>query len=40
LHPWEPKDGQRYGAVSSYGADGVNAHTIIGMPVREEHDDF
>jgi mycobactin polyketide synthetase MbtC len=40
LHPWEPKDGSRYGAVSSYGADGVNAHTIIGMPAREEHDDF
>jgi mycobactin polyketide synthetase MbtC len=40
LHPWEPKDGIRYGAVSSYGADGVNAHTIIGMPVREEQDDF
>jgi mycobactin polyketide synthetase MbtC len=40
LHPWEAKDGNRYGAVSSYGADGVNAHTIIGLPVREEHDDF
>jgi mycobactin polyketide synthetase MbtC len=40
LHPWEPKDGSRYGAVSSYGAGGVNAHAIIGMPVREEHDDF
>jgi mycobactin polyketide synthetase MbtC len=40
LHQWESKNGNRYGAVSSYGAGGVNAHTIIGMPVREEHDDF
>lgn len=40
LAPWEPKSGHRYGAVSSYGAGGVNAHTIIGMPVREGHDDF
>ncbi len=39
LQPWEPKDGVRYGAVSSYGAGGVNAHTIIGMPVREGNDD-
>ncbi len=40
LQPWEPNGGNRYGAVSSYGAGGVNAHTIIGMPVREGHDDF
>ena len=40
LAPWEPKSGNRYGAVSSYGAGGVNAHTIIGMPVREGRDDF
>jgi mycobactin polyketide synthetase MbtC len=40
LQPWEPTSGHRYGAVSSYGAGGVNAHTIIGMPVREGHDDF
>ena len=39
LHPWEPKNRTRYGTVSSYGADGVNAHTIIGMPIREDHDD-
>jgi mycobactin polyketide synthetase MbtC len=39
LQPWEPKDGSRYGAISSYGAGGVNAHTIIGMPVRQENDD-
>ena len=32
LHPWEPKDGVRYGAVSSFGAGGANAHAIIAMP--------
>jgi len=40
LHPWQPENGCRYGAISSYGAGGVNAHTIIGLPVREENDDF
>ena len=33
LHPWEPKDGIRYGAASSFGAGGANAHAIIAMPV-------
>jgi mycobactin polyketide synthetase MbtC len=33
LHPWEPKDGVRYGATSSFGAGGANAHAIIAMPV-------
>ena len=32
LHRWEPKDGSRYGAVSSFGAGGANAHAIIAMP--------
>ena len=32
LHPWEPKDGMRYGAASSFGAGGANAHAIIAMP--------
>lgn len=32
LHPWEPKDGIRYGAASSFGAGGANAHAIIAMP--------
>lgn len=32
LHPWEPKGGMRYGAVSSFGAGGANAHAIIAMP--------
>jgi mycobactin polyketide synthetase MbtC len=36
LRPWEPVGDIRYGAVSSYGADGVNAHTIVGMPVTGE----
>jgi mycobactin polyketide synthetase MbtC len=31
LHPWEPKNGVRYGAVSSFGAGGANAHAIIAM---------
>jgi mycobactin polyketide synthetase MbtC len=40
LQPWEPKNGHRCGAVSSYGAGGVNAHAIVAMPVLEENDDF
>ncbi|WP_051028927.1 beta-ketoacyl [acyl carrier protein] synthase domain-containing protein [Nocardia takedensis] len=38
LRPWEAKNGVRRGAVSSFGATGSNAHAIIEMPVREEHD--
>ncbi|MEU8896803.1 polyketide synthase [Nocardia sp. NPDC048505] len=37
---WEPTNGYRYGAVSSFGAGGSNAHAIIAMPVPEENDDF
>jgi mycobactin polyketide synthetase MbtC len=37
LHPWEAKDGVRYGAVSSFGAGGANAHAIIAMPADEEN---
>lgn len=33
LSHWAPKDGVRYGAVSSFGAGGANAHAIIAMPV-------
>lgn len=33
LHQWEPIGGVRYGAVSSFGAGGANAHAIIAMPV-------
>lgn len=36
LHPWESKGGVRYGAVSSFGAGGANAHAIIAMPSGEE----
>jgi mycobactin polyketide synthetase MbtC len=36
LHEWEPKDGVRYGAVSSFGAGGANAHAIIAMPASPE----
>ena len=32
LHEWQPKDGVRYGAASSFGAGGANAHAIIAMP--------
>ncbi|WP_421845081.1 polyketide synthase [Mycobacterium sp.] len=32
LHEWKPKDGVRYGATSSFGAGGANAHAIIAMP--------
>ncbi len=32
LHDWQPKDGVRYGAVSSFGAGGANAHALIAMP--------
>ncbi|CNL34857.1 Putative polyketide synthase MbtC [Mycobacterium tuberculosis] len=32
LQAWEPKDGIRYGAASSFGAGGANAHAIIAMP--------
>jgi mycobactin polyketide synthetase MbtC len=32
LHEWQPKNGVRYGAVSSFGAGGANAHAIIAMP--------
>lgn len=32
LQQWQPKDGVRYGAASSFGAGGANAHAIIAMP--------
>ncbi|WP_280399905.1 polyketide synthase [Nocardia carnea] len=38
--PWEPKNDIRYGAVSSFGAGGANAHAIIAIPADEEYDHF
>jgi mycobactin polyketide synthetase MbtC len=35
LHDWEPRDGARHGAVSSFGAGGANAHAIIAIPESE-----
>jgi mycobactin polyketide synthetase MbtC len=35
LHAWEPRAGVRYGAVSSFGAGGANAHAIIAIPGSE-----
>ena len=31
-HPFPAVDGVRYGAVSSFGAGGANAHAIVAMP--------
>lgn len=35
LERWDPKDGVRYGAVSSFGAGGANAHAVIAMPAGD-----
>lgn len=40
LRSWKPMDGVRYGAVSSLGASGANAHAIIAMPAQEENPNF
>jgi mycobactin polyketide synthetase MbtC len=32
VHEWPPTDGVRYGAASSFGAGGANAHAIVAMP--------
>jgi mycobactin polyketide synthetase MbtC len=32
LRDWRPTQGVRYGAISSFGAGGANAHAIIAMP--------
>ncbi|MFB8280934.1 beta-ketoacyl [acyl carrier protein] synthase domain-containing protein [Nocardia colli] len=36
LEDWTPRAGVRYGAVSSFGVAGTNAHAVIAMPVPEE----
>lgn len=36
LSDWAPRDGVRYGAVSSFGVAGTNAHAVIAMPALEE----
>lgn len=33
LRDWAATDGLRYGAVSSFGAGGANAHALVAMPV-------
>jgi len=38
LTPWEPVGGLRYGAISSFGVAGTNAHAIVAMPELEEQD--
>lgn len=35
LRPWTPIDGVRYGAVSSFGVAGTNAHAIVAMPEED-----
>ena len=36
LQDWAPTDGVRYGAVSSFGVAGTNAHAIVAMPAEQE----
>ncbi|MEV0293166.1 polyketide synthase [Nocardia sp. NPDC050710] len=36
LETWPAREGFRYGAVSSFGVAGTNAHAIVAMPVAEE----
>ncbi|MER7454514.1 polyketide synthase [Nocardia beijingensis] len=38
LEPWTPHGGVRYGAVSSFGVAGTNAHAVLAMPVLEDID--
>ncbi|WP_281279133.1 polyketide synthase [Nocardia yunnanensis] len=35
LCDWEPRDGVRYAAVSSFGVSGTNAHAVLAMPALE-----
>ncbi|MBB5912905.1 mycobactin polyketide synthetase MbtC [Nocardia transvalensis] len=36
LEYWQPHDGIRYGAVSSFGVSGTNAHALLAVPAVEE----
>ncbi|WP_024800436.1 polyketide synthase [Nocardia sp. BMG51109] len=36
LDHWQPHDGIRYGAVSSFGVSGTNAHALLAIPADEE----
>ncbi|MBF6242319.1 polyketide synthase [Nocardia elegans] len=36
LEDWQPHDGVRYGAVSSFGVSGTNAHALLAIPAEEE----
>ncbi|WP_293010502.1 polyketide synthase [Mycobacterium sp.] len=38
LQRWDARDGVRYGAVSSFGAGGANAHAIISMSASDHND--
>ncbi|MBL1077222.1 polyketide synthase [Nocardia sp. 2] len=37
LERWDARAGVRYGAVSSFGVAGTNAHAIVAMPEQENH---
>lgn len=39
VHDWPAKDGFRYGAASSFGAGGANAHAIIAIPAHKDGND-
>ncbi|TSE01434.1 polyketide synthase [Skermania sp. ID1734] len=36
VEPWRPTSGMRYGAVSSFGVAGSNAHAVLAMPALQE----
>ncbi|PPJ34091.1 polyketide synthase [Nocardia nova] len=36
LEVWQPHEGVRYGAVSSFGVSGTNAHALLAIPAEEE----
>ncbi|WP_280258362.1 polyketide synthase [Nocardia wallacei] len=36
LEPWQPHGGLRYGAISSFGLAGTNAHLLLAMPELEQ----